>query len=190
MVERKSIPKSLRFEVFKRDSFKCQYCGASAPDVILEIDHILPVAEGGKNDILNLVTSCKDCNRGKGKKKLTDKQTIERQKLELDVLNQKREQLEMMMLWKRELLELQEKAVNEIDYLISSISDWSISDFGKKKIRILLNNYSFDEIYEATKISYQKYYNGSEESWNVAFDKIGGVCYNKKIGRTVKFYAK
>ena len=75
--KRKSIPKSVRFEVFKRDSFKCQYCGASAPDVILEVDHIVPVAEGGKNDMMNLITSCRDCNRGKGKKRLTDRQTIE-----------------------------------------------------------------------------------------------------------------
>ena len=45
--KRKSITKSVRFEVFKRDGFKCQYCGASAPDVILEVDHIVPVAEGG-----------------------------------------------------------------------------------------------------------------------------------------------
>ena len=42
-------------------------------DVILEVDHVLPVCEGGTNDIDNLVTSCKDCNRGKGKTKLNDK---------------------------------------------------------------------------------------------------------------------
>lgn len=37
---RKPISKTLRFEVFKRDSFKCQYCGAEAPNVLLHIDHI------------------------------------------------------------------------------------------------------------------------------------------------------
>ena len=54
--KRKSISKKNRFEVFKRDSFTCQYCGASAPDVLLEVDHIKPVASGGTNDILNLIT--------------------------------------------------------------------------------------------------------------------------------------
>ena len=44
-----------------------------APDVILEVDHINAVANGGKNEIMNLVTSCFDCNRGKGKNKLSDK---------------------------------------------------------------------------------------------------------------------
>ena len=60
---RVSIPKSVRFEVFKRDKFKCQYCGDEAPNVILEIDHVIPVSRGGTNDIFNLVTSCRDCNR-------------------------------------------------------------------------------------------------------------------------------
>lgn len=46
MAERKTISKKTRFEVFKRDSFTCQYCGRTAPDVILEIDHINPVNNG------------------------------------------------------------------------------------------------------------------------------------------------
>lgn len=65
MTERQSIGKRVRFEVFKRDAFACQYCGAHPPDVLLEIDHIIPVSEGGTNDDGNLVTSCFDCNRGK-----------------------------------------------------------------------------------------------------------------------------
>ena len=52
--KRQSISKKLRFEVFKRDNFTCQYCGRMAPDVVLEVDHINPVANGGKNDILNI----------------------------------------------------------------------------------------------------------------------------------------
>ena len=79
MTRRKAIPKKVRFEVFKRDKFTCTYCGRKAPDVVLEVDHIIPVAEGGKNDIMNLTTSCRDCNRGKGKriyKKWKDYKTI------------------------------------------------------------------------------------------------------------------
>jgi len=60
----------LRFEVFKRDGFICQYCGGHPPAVILHVDHIRPVAEGGTNDIDNLVTSCEPCNLGKGARKL------------------------------------------------------------------------------------------------------------------------
>lgn len=60
-----AITKKLRFEVFKRDGFTCQYCGRTPPDVTLEIDHINPKSKNGKDDINNLITSCFDCNRGK-----------------------------------------------------------------------------------------------------------------------------
>ena len=85
MSKRKSISKKLRFEVFKRDNFKCQYCGKSAPDVILHVDHIFPVKEGGTNDILNLITSCSDCNLGKGARLLTDKSTLEKQRKQCEI---------------------------------------------------------------------------------------------------------
>jgi len=64
--KRKQQSPKLRFEVFKRDSFTCAYCGSEPPAVVLEIDHIDPVASGGSDDIDNLITSCFDCNRGKG----------------------------------------------------------------------------------------------------------------------------
>ena len=67
---RKAISKRVRFEVFKRDRFKCVYCGAATPSVVLEVDHVIPVAEGGSNDISNLVTACKPCNQGKGARPL------------------------------------------------------------------------------------------------------------------------
>ena len=80
MAKRKTLSKKIRFEVFKRDSFTCQYCGRSAPDVILEVDHINPVANGGDNDIMNLITSCRDCNRGKGKTELSDSRQSKRKR--------------------------------------------------------------------------------------------------------------
>ena len=61
-----------RFEVFKRDDFTCQYCGKKSPDVVLEADHIVPVCEGGSDDVINLRTSCWGCNRGKSGKPLSE----------------------------------------------------------------------------------------------------------------------
>ena len=113
--KRKAIPKSVRFEVFKRDSFTCQYCGRKAPDVVLEVDHINPVANGGENDILNLVTSCRDCNSGKGAKLLTDHQAIDKQREQLEELNDRREQMEMMIEWKTALLSLDETKIDAIE---------------------------------------------------------------------------
>lgn len=62
---RKMISKKTRFAIFNRDSFSCRYCGKSAPNVVLEIDHLHPVSKGGSNDQENLITACFDCNRGK-----------------------------------------------------------------------------------------------------------------------------
>ena len=67
-----AISKKLRFEVFKRDNFTCQYCGKKSPEVVLETDHIIPLNKGGGDNIENLITSCFDCNRGKGKILLED----------------------------------------------------------------------------------------------------------------------
>ncbi len=55
----------LRFDIFQRDNFTCQYCGRKVPEVILEIDHKYPKAKGGENKISNYVTACRDCNIGK-----------------------------------------------------------------------------------------------------------------------------
>jgi hypothetical protein len=63
--------KALRFKIFKRDHFTCTYCGKrGGPGVELEVDHIVALANGGKDEELNLTTSCHDCNRGKRDKPL------------------------------------------------------------------------------------------------------------------------
>ena len=67
-----AVGKTLRFEVFKRDGFTCQYCGSRPPDVVLELDHIDPRAAGGGDEVINLITACFDCNRGKSDKRLGD----------------------------------------------------------------------------------------------------------------------
>jgi hypothetical protein len=52
-----------RENVFKRDGFKCQYCGTTKE---LTLDHLIPKAKGGKSSWNNLVTACKRCNSRKG----------------------------------------------------------------------------------------------------------------------------
>lgn len=178
-MKRKALPKSVRFEVFKRDSFTCQYCGRSAPEVILECDHIVPVAEGGTDDILNLVTSCRDCNRGKGKRKLSDTQVIDKQKQQLKDLNEIREQTEMMIQWKQELLDLKNEQVDFIESIICD-ENRSLTDNGRRKIKKLITQFGFDEVCISAEISYDRYYYGTQGSWEQAFNKIGGVCYNRK----------
>lgn len=59
------VPNRLRFEVFRRDAFRCRYCGTSAAVAPLTIDHVHPTVLGGSDDIDNLVASCVPCNNGK-----------------------------------------------------------------------------------------------------------------------------
>ncbi len=54
-----------RFEVFKRDDFTCRYCARKTPEVVLQVDHVVPVCDGGTDDPINLVTACWECNSGK-----------------------------------------------------------------------------------------------------------------------------
>jgi hypothetical protein len=71
VADRRDIPLGLRFRVLTRDRFRCVLCGASpATDLSCEIqvDHIAPVAGGGKTVVENLRTTCAACNLGKGKK--------------------------------------------------------------------------------------------------------------------------
>ena len=67
-LERSKVTPSLRYDVLKRDNFRCQLCGKSGKDILLEVDHILPISKGGKTEWSNLRTLCKECNRGKGAK--------------------------------------------------------------------------------------------------------------------------
>lgn len=58
----------LRFEILKRDNFKCCACGASPakdPMVELHIDHIIPWSKGGETTAENIQTLCSKCNIGK-----------------------------------------------------------------------------------------------------------------------------
>lgn len=59
------LTKRIRFEILKRDNHTCRYCGASAPEATLTVDHVLPLALGGTDQPNNLVAACKDCNAGK-----------------------------------------------------------------------------------------------------------------------------
>lgn len=69
--QRTMMTKKLRELIKKRDNFTCCNCGNSTyvePNLLLEIDHIIPVAKGGRTTEDNLQTLCWKCNRAKGDK--------------------------------------------------------------------------------------------------------------------------
>jgi len=67
-----AINKRLRFEVLKRDGFRCTYCGATPKDKELHVDHVIPESLGGTPIPENLTTACGDCNRGKASASASD----------------------------------------------------------------------------------------------------------------------
>lgn len=65
---KRNISVTLRYQIMKRDNFKCVLCGASPaknPTIELHIDHIIPWSKGGESTIDNLQTLCSVCNLGK-----------------------------------------------------------------------------------------------------------------------------
>lgn len=180
MSERKSISKKLRFEVFKRDNFTCQYCGRMAPDVILEVDHINPVKNKGTNDVLNLITSCKDCNRGKGARKLSESDMLKKQQEQLKEINQKREQLKLLIKWKEELENFADEEVNQIEQLLKQATGDIFSEFGRNDCKKNIKKYGFKEVYESAEISIKQYYDcNDEDSISKVFSMIPRICNNR-----------
>lgn len=61
-----------RIKVYERDDYKCKYCHKQLTRFTATLDHVTPVAEGGKNSFDNLVTACLDCNSRKNRRPLGD----------------------------------------------------------------------------------------------------------------------
>lgn len=69
--QRTMMTKKLREAIKTRDDFTCCNCGNSThkePNLLLEIDHIIPVSKGGRTEEANLQTLCWKCNRTKSNK--------------------------------------------------------------------------------------------------------------------------
>lgn len=148
----------LRFEIFKRDKFTCQYCGRKAPDVLLEVDHIHPVAKGGADEVLNLLTACGECNRGKGARTLADGSALALQRRQLEDLQERREQLELLMQWKNELLSVQERALDEVAAYWSKLCPgWVLNTDGLATLKTTLQKYGASETMEAIDAAASQY---------------------------------
>jgi hypothetical protein len=178
---RKAVSKKVRFEVFKRDKFKCQYCGGEAPKVVLQVDHINPVAKGGKNDILNLITACGDCNNGKSDRLLSDDSAVNKQRQQLEELSERREQLEMMLKWRDGLSELADDQKQAIrDTFKRLVPGYSIKDDSKLP-GDWLQKYPINKILDAIETAVHRYVVRGEDgtidrdSVESALHKVGGI---------------
>ncbi len=148
-----TISLKLRFEVFKRDNFTCQYCGRKTPEVILEIEHIIPLAKGGTDEFDNLTTSCFECNRGKGVY-LLDTILKDRDIHDETVLLAEREfQLAEYNYLKNKIRERENKEIEELtNHFTDKFRDnewgYAIKEFPNSIVRQCLKTMSYVDIFE------------------------------------------
>lgn len=171
---RKSLSKRMRFDVFKRDGFICQYCGSHPPKVVLEIDHVIPVRDGGDDSIDNLVTSCFNCNRGKSGVGLeVIPKSLAQRGAEI------RESEEQIAGY-REIVQSRQDRIEEdiwriADALIDKASRDGISREYFQAIKNFHIRLSFHEVLDAAEISRNK----KLYSERARFKYFCGVCWNK-----------
>jgi hypothetical protein len=185
MAVRKTLSKETRFEVFKRDGFKCTYCGAEAPRSVLHVDHIKPVAKGGTNDLLNLVTACVDCNAGKSDRELSDDTAVMKQRTQLDELHQRREQMEMMLSWREGMKSIKDSELEAVRvHFSSALPGWHInSEGGLKTARGHLRKYGLIAVLDAIDLAVERYAKTNAEgqplgdSVEMAWSKVGGILH-------------
>ncbi len=170
MVERKAVSKRVRFEVFKRDSFKCQYCGGTPPKVLLHIDHVLAVANGGKNDESNLITSCADCNLGKSSVLLSAvPQAVEDRAI---LLAEREDQLlGYQKLMKSRKDRIESEALKILDVVDPSES---LSDADWYSVQRFIEQLGYHDVMRAAEIAYSR----GPDSPKSRFKYFCGICHN------------
>ena len=66
----RQIEQAISWKVFRRDQFKCRYCGAD--NIPMTVDHLVLWENGGPSTVDNLVCACKKCNRTRGNMEYAD----------------------------------------------------------------------------------------------------------------------
>jgi len=148
VAQRAKLGKKVRFNVFKRDAFTCQYCGSKPPAVVLEVDHIHPVSKGGTDEIDNLITACFDCNRGKSSGLLSAiPQSLEERAEQL------REKHEQIKAYERLLKTIKRKEDADIDRVEDVFREYFngfvFSENFRDSVRLFLQKLLRDEVESA-----------------------------------------
>jgi len=170
-----SISKKIRFEVFKRDGFRCAYCGQTPPAVILEADHIDPKSKGGKDDINNLITACFDCNRGKTNIKL-DKLPPKLSD-NLEVLKEQEAQIKE---YRKYIKKIEARKANDINKIGEIYTEqypgWMFTDtFEKVSLKRFLDSLPVHEVEDSLHKAISKFPTDKDK----VIKYFCGICWNK-----------
>lgn len=174
MTKRKAISKKIRFDIFKRDGFKCMYCGAHPPSVLLHVDHIKPVADGGGNEVDNLVTACEPCNLGKGARLLSSVPATLAEKSA--AVAEREEQLlgyQVILEAKRDRIDDEVWRVAEA--IKTGSSSQGINRQWASSISMFNERLGVHEVLEAADIALARFSSGGKQT----FLYFCGVCWNR-----------
>lgn len=186
---RKAIGKKLRFEVFKRDSFTCQYCGAKAPDVLLQVDHIEPVASGWEGTLLNLATSCQPCNAGKGKRRISDGSVVEKQRGQLAALQERNEQITMMLQWQRGLMGIEDSELQQVAAFWRDLAyGFELNEYGLRSLKKWLREFGVAEVLDAMQKSLLSYAEYDENDLPVDASLEKSFTYVGRVAKMVRVH--
>lgn len=167
----RSLSKKKRFDVFKRDAFSCQYCGAHPPSAILEVDHIQPVAAGGSDELDNLVTACFDCNRGKSDGDLSDvPQSLQSKAAEVIEREAQIKGYQAAMDAKR--LRLLEEAQEVCELYEELKPGYTLTDKSLVTVRMFIEKLGVHVVMDAMERAYSR-------SRGDEFRYFCGICWNK-----------
>lgn len=171
---RKPISTKTRFEVFKRDEFTCQYCGAIPPKVILHVDHIIPVASGGANKMDNFITSCQCCNLGKGARSLQAiPQSLKEKSLDIAEKEAQIIGYQKVMQAKHDRIENEAWRVCDVIKPNSSVDGFNKKNF--QSVCNFVNRLGFFSVIDAADIANNKY----SYNTNKCFLYFCGICWNR-----------
>lgn len=173
-MQRKAISTRTRFEVFKRDSFVCQYCGGTPPNVLLHVDHIVAVANGGGNSMDNLVTACQKCNLGKSAVPLTSiPQSLDSKAAEFA------ERERQLRAYNRALKKKRDRIEGDAWAIVAALEHGKTQEeYSRQRmqsIRMFLDRMPYEEAYGAAQITSSRFYSINDK----AFRYFCGICWSK-----------
>lgn len=180
-----------RFKILQKYGFKCRYCGRGHPQVsiqVLQIDHVVSVADGGKNQEDNLVVACQDCNLGKSKQSLNPIDIcLDFEDKHQDEFQEFFDDLDQQLLAKENAYEIRNQVVRRVaQYWYKLAPGHSFSDAGWNKVNTLVERYNLETIINAMDMAASDHLVFMKdnkavtgESWRAAFSAVALLCEQK-----------
>lgn len=155
------------------------------------------MAKGGDNNVLNLVTACNECNNGKSDTLLSDKQALEKTIDELALIQERKNQIEQMVAWRKQLIEDRYAAADPIvKYWEETATRFQLNETGRKAVAQLVSKFGAEEVIESMTAAADRYLRFdpegkvTEESWLFAYSSISRICEVRRKDRTLPGFSR